>query len=325
MQLEVIRDANRLLQFAPEWSAFAKSQPSVTPFQLPEWLLTWWSHFGSDSPRVFVVRRQECVAVLPCFLHDWKGKRQLTLVGSGISDYLDPLLVASERCAILSCIRDELAATHDWDVCDWQDLASDTPLASLTENTEKHEEVICRELQFAGTFEDYWLELPRHLRRNVRRYGDKARQQGALEFHVAGSADRSLLHALIHLHGARWSARGEPGMIAANHSQEFLFEVAQRFAAQDMLRIFSLLYDGRTAAIILAFVYGGVVYGYLTGFDPTLKQFSLASVLLAESLRECWRQDLRAWNFCRGDETYKADWRGQAIRRCRLVLYPKRS
>jgi CelD/BcsL family acetyltransferase involved in cellulose biosynthesis len=327
LHLEVIRDPERLLQFAPEWSAFARSQPNVTPFQLPEWLLTWWSHFGSGSPRVFVFRERECVGVLPCFLHQWEGKRQLTLMGSGISDYLDPIFVASEEPAILSCLRQELAATEDWEVCNWQDLAYDTPLASLGEERwtlQRQEEVVCRVIEFEGAFEQYWEERPHHLQRSVR-YGDKALRDGSLEFHVTCCAEESSLQALIRLHSARWRAHGEPGTIAINHSEKLLSDIARRFAQENMLRIFSVCYQGQVAAMILGFVYQQVVHGYLTGFDPAYKQRSLASVLLRESVKDCWRQGVRAWNFGRGDEAYKSEWGAQAMRRCRLVLYPKRS
>ncbi len=54
---------------------------------MPEWLLTWWWHFGSGRLRVMVFRQMgEVAGVLPCFLHPWNGRRQLTLVGSGITD-----------------------------------------------------------------------------------------------------------------------------------------------------------------------------------------------------------------------------------------------
>jgi CelD/BcsL family acetyltransferase involved in cellulose biosynthesis len=327
LHLEVLRDPGRLREFAPEWSAFAEAQPDVTPFQTPEWLLTWWSHFGNGSLHVFVFRKgPECAGVLPCLLHRWRGRRQFTIIGSGISDYLDPLFIASEHAAILETLQQYLTAADDWDICDWQDLADNTPLASLQiGHVQKREEVICRQLDFGAAFDAYWSGRPRHLRRNIRRYTEKARQNGSLDFHVTCHPDERLLLRLIRLHTARWSARGEPGMIAANNSEDFLLDAARLFASRNMLRIYSLNFSGEVAAVILAFVHRQIAYGYLTGFDPAHKQYSLASVLLHDSIQECFGQRLLAWNFCRGDEPYKADWGGQAIRRCRLVLYPNRS
>jgi CelD/BcsL family acetyltransferase involved in cellulose biosynthesis len=268
------------------------------------------------------------VGVLPCFLHQWNGARQLTLMGSGISDYLDPVFVASRSPAILSCLREYLATNSEWDICDWQDLSYNTPLDALKRDVwglEKREEVVCSEAQLNENFESYWEQRPRHLRRNVRRYRDKATQDASLEFQVTSDADSDLLNALIDLHAARWSTKGEPGMVEANHSAEFLLDVAQCFAAKDMLRIFSLRCRGAVAAVILGFAYRGSLYGYLTGFDPAYRHFSPASILLCEALRDCCRQGLHAWNFCRGEEPYKAEWGAQPIPRCRIVLNRSRS
>jgi CelD/BcsL family acetyltransferase involved in cellulose biosynthesis len=328
LQFEIISEAERLRHFAPEWSALVEAQPHATPFQLPDWLMTWWSHFGSGSLRVFVFRNHDCVGVLPCFLHDWNGARQITLVGSGVSDYLDPPLAASHKCAVLSCLREQLAATCDWDVCDWQDLSYDTALEALAGGPitlQKREEVPGVEVRLSGKFETFWEERPRYLRRNTRRSGEKARPCGPLTFRMTAEPDPNLIHALVRLHTARWNATGKPGMIEANHTKAFLFDVTRQFAHTDMLRFFTLYYRGDVVAIILAFVYRRIVYEYLTGSDPAYKQFSFGSVLLYEAIRACYAQGFCAWNFCRGDEPYKADWGGQAIRRCRIVLQRKRS
>lgn len=272
---------------------------------------------------MYVFRDPGCIGVIPFFLHEWNGARQITLLGSGISDYLDPVLAPGRERDIVARLQDELVNTSDWEVCDWQDLAFDTPLQLLSGarlHLEKREEVVCTEVKLPTSFEQYWQQLPRHLHRNIRRYGEKARESGVLEFGVATDAQSDVLHALINLHTSRWRTRGEPGMIESNHSAAFLLHIARRFAAQDILRVFTLRYEGAIAAVILGFAYRNVLYGYLTGFDPKYSRFSLPGILLHESLRYCCENGFKAWSFCRGDEPYKTDWGAEAIRRCRLLL-----
>jgi CelD/BcsL family acetyltransferase involved in cellulose biosynthesis len=328
LHVEVISDFGRLLEFVPEWEAFALSHPDCTPFQLPVWLVTWWKHFGSGTLCVLAFRDSQLISVVPCFLHEWNGARQLTLIGSGISDYLDPLIAMRQQQKVADCLENELSTLAGWDRCDWQDLAFDTPLAAITADRfdlTKHEEVICSQARLPQTFEDFWHQRPRHLRRNVRRYAEKARQLAPLSFHVSTEAELCLIDSLVNLHTVRWRARGESGMIEANHSAAFLQDVAVRLAERNLLRIFSLRYNGRIAAIILAFVFNGSLYGYLTGSDPACKQLSVASILLHDALRYCCGEGMSAWNFCRGDESYKTDWGAEAIRRCRVLLEHKRS
>src|SRR5947209_123714 len=99
---------------------------------MPAWLFTWWEHFGSGELRVMVFREDgSVVGVLPLFLHEWNGCRQLSLIGTGISDYLDPLFVSACTPRIIERIAQELQSWTDWDICDWQDLSAETPLAVL--------------------------------------------------------------------------------------------------------------------------------------------------------------------------------------------------
>jgi CelD/BcsL family acetyltransferase involved in cellulose biosynthesis len=95
-------------------------------------------------------------------------------------------------------------------------------------------------------------------------------------------------------------------------------------AEAGILRI-SMQFNRAVAAVIIGFELNGKLYGYLTGSDPAYKQFSAGSILLANAIRRCCEQKVRTWNFCRGDEAYKAGWGAKAIPRCRVVIERKRS
>jgi hypothetical protein len=125
-RIEVLSD------FRDQWSAFVSRLPPETPFQTPEWLITWWEHFGSGCLRVMVFRQDtRIVGVMPLFLHEWNGRRQLTLIGSGMTDYLDPVFEPECIPQIVDRLGRELNSSADWDICDWQDLSVNTPLASV--------------------------------------------------------------------------------------------------------------------------------------------------------------------------------------------------
>jgi CelD/BcsL family acetyltransferase involved in cellulose biosynthesis len=275
---------------------------------------------------VFVFRDQQCVGVVPCFLHDWDGSRQITLAGSGISDYLDPILAPKFEEEIVAELGQQLRSTGDWDICNWQDLGRNTPFSWLASvfPLETRDETICSEVALPQDFDEYWQQRPRHLRRNIKRYSEKARAQGELKFEALTEARSELMNALLRLHTARWNAKGEIGMIAANRSGEFLSDIAQQFEKRDMLRLFTLTCGTDVVAVILAFACDGRVFGYLTGSEPAFHCYSVASLLLHESLRFCCAHGFRVWNFCRGDEPYKADWGARTVPRCRLLIHNSR-
>jgi CelD/BcsL family acetyltransferase involved in cellulose biosynthesis len=325
LTLEVMDSVSLLLDIEAEWSAFARTLPGITPFQLPQWLLTWWRHFGNGQLHVLVFHEKDAmVGIVPCFRHQWNGLRQLTLIGSGISDYLEPAIDSHHCPAILDRLRIHLEADMDWDVCDWQDLSSNTPLIALKSDgkfeSAASSDISCSEIRLSGTFEEFRNARPKDLKRNLRRYRTKAEALGNLRFEVAKEANPELMRALVDLHGAKWERRGEPGMIEANGSAEFLCEIAREFASRNMLRIFSLHFDGRIVAVIVAFSYEKRMFGYLSAFDPEHESLGFGRTLLFEALRYCYDNGYEAWNFLRGDEPYKFWWGAQLIPKSRVRL-----
>ena len=315
---EIIEDLPRLEAIVPAWCALAEAVPTATPFQLPPWQLTWWRYFGSGELRVFAWWKENAlVGLVPSFLHKWEGRRQLTLIGTGISDYLEPLLLPQAPQG-LPQLRTYLQSNTDWDLCHWQDLVADTPLHLLGGNLV--EDTICTEVPLLGTFENFWQSRPKDLRRNLRRYSERATATAPVTLHVSSQADDELLDALIHLHATRWEKRGESGTIAANHSADFLRDVAHQFAAHQMLRIFTVRFGGTVAALVLTFLHRNTVYSYISAFDPTHEILGFGRMLLYESFRYSFQQHYRAWNFCRGDERYKFSWGASPIEKRRLQL-----
>jgi CelD/BcsL family acetyltransferase involved in cellulose biosynthesis len=303
---ETIRDVNRLREFEPEWRGFLQRCSAPTPFQTPEWLLPWWTHFGSGVLHVLAFRcRGNVVGILPGFLHDWNSRRQLTLIGSGVSDYLDPVLDPAHTTEIMASLEDHLAGCSDWDVCDWQDLSAGTPLAFLGNAAG---DAPCTEVPMSLSWERFLASRPAELRRNLRVNRRKEEALGTVQFAASAASNHVLVEALIGLHTACWRARGLPGMIEQNGAGPFLRAVAGSLASRDMLRFFTICVDGKIVAIILALRNYSSLFGYLSGFDPVYAKYSFGQELIAQALRYAHDNRYRSWNFLRGVEAYKFEW-----------------
>lgn len=316
--IEVIDTIDRLREFQREWERFERAQGPSNPFQTPEWMLTWWSHFGSGKLHILAFRQgAELVGVLPCFLHRWNGRRQLTLIGTGVTDYLDPLLDARHSAAIVDALVSHLAHNAEWDICHWQDLSADTPLASICRC---EEDTPCSHVMLPANFGEFVATLPKVLRRNLRRDRNRAEAIGAVRFESTPDADPELLDALIALHAERWQEVGEPGTIAANRAEGFLREAAAALAGRGMLELFSLRFQERVVAVILAFRANHTLFGYLSAFDPKYAEYSFGREVLAQALSFAHSSGYREWDFLRGEEEYKTAWGTQPIAKRRLIL-----
>ncbi len=324
LTVKIIDSLADLLALKDEWLRLVEANGFLTPSQSPEWLLTWWKYFGSGRLRTFVFRSDGRLAgVVPCFLHEWEGKRQLTLMGSGVSDYLEPPIASGFDDEVLRAAGRILQDQDDWDVCNWQDLNADTPLAQLAGDgltVRAQDDTECSEILLTGDFNAYWAERPHGLRRNVRRYLEKARLVAEPQFVVSLEPETEVINALTTLHTARWQTRGEAGMIVENRSAAFILEVASVFANAGSLLLFSLRFQGRVVAVILAFLLGNTVFSYLSGFDPEYEALGFGRTLLYSSMQYAFEQRHHSWNFLRGNEPYKLEWGAKKIPKRRVII-----
>ena len=208
------------------------------------------------------------------------------------------------------------------DVCDWQDLSVETPLQALGEASD---DTPCSQIRFGRSFEDFLTERPKDLRRNLRRYKEKAEALGKVRFAVTSGADRELLDTLIELHAARWQRSGQAGTIESNHAAGFLRTVAGILARRDCLRIFTMHFKARTAAIVLAFHNETTIFSYLSAYDPEYERFGFGRELLLQALHYAQRRGYTRWNFLRGEEPYKFSWGAERIPKRRVVVERSRA
>jgi CelD/BcsL family acetyltransferase involved in cellulose biosynthesis len=317
--IELIQTAIGLESISAEWGEFVRAQAGSTPFHLPEWLLTWWRHFGSGALHVLVFRDSGRIrALLSCFLHEWEGRKQLTLVGAGITDYLDPLIEPGFEPEFVEGVRQYLDGMPEWQAVEWTDLSPSHPLFDMKGVLQKPG-LPCAEIPFAGSFEEFWSRRGKELRRNLRRYRDRAQQISPIQFEIHREGTPELIETLIRLHTKRWVSQGEPGMVEANQSAAFLKEVTERMSNAGVARFFALRFKGAVAALILAFPYKQKIFAYMSAFDPEFAALGLGRTLLYEALRSSYGEYL-AWNFLRGDEPYKAEWGAEFQARARLRL-----
>jgi|SRR5581483_8101701 len=316
--LELIESFDGLAKFLPQWSHFLTVIRPPTPFQTLQWLLPWGSHFASRRLYVMVFRvNDSVVGILPCFLHDWNGRRQLTIMGTGLSDYLDPVFDPRYSECNASVLAAHLERAPEWEVCDWQDLSAGTPLAILGPTCT---DVPCTAVRLSASFDQFISGRPHGLRRNLRRYRDKLESLGRLQFVASETADACLLDALVQLHRARWQRSSEPGIIDQNRAEAFIREAARSLAGCGMLRLFALYLDARIIAVILALRHSTTIFSYLSAFDPEYERFGCGRDLLGRAFEYAHTNAYRYWNFLRGEENYKITWGAEIIQKCRLTL-----
>ena len=324
LTLEVVRELAHLEQITAEWTRFAAGLEQVTPFQLPDWQLTWWRHFGAGRLHVMLFRSLDhLVGIIPCYQIEEQGRATLKLIGSGMASYLEPPIAPRQRTEVSSLLKGHLLANNAWQVCDWRDLESSSPLASLQLGdrfdlkTEPDGE--WSQLLIQGAFEQYWQGRSFSLRRNFLKYLDTTTVTERPRLEVVGQADPEFVNAVIRLQGDQAAAFAR----AKDGPAVFLSDLTRVLDDADMLRLFGLRYNRKLVAAMLAFAHRGTLYIFSSGHDPEFEALGFGRLLLFEALRHAFQQGYKAWNFMRGNETYKLLWGAQMTPTARIAIERK--
>ena len=74
------------------------------------------------------------------------------------------------------------------------------------------------------------------------------------------------------------------------------------------LRLFILRLDGRPAAALHGYQYGGVFSFYQAGFDPAFAKQSVGLVTMALAIKSAIEEGADEYDLLHGDEPYKYQW-----------------
>lgn len=328
LELTELTTIDQLEQLRPEWSALAGRCPWATPFQLPEWQLSWWRHLGGGALRAITLRRDgRLVALAPFFVygHAWEP-RHLSLLAAGVSDYEDLLSepeVTAEATALI--LRHVAEREPGWDVCEVQELRPGSTLlsapVSLGVSAVSSPSSICLILQLPATSGELNARLSSRFRRKLRMVTHRLERGGGFEYVLADDATViELMDALFQLHESRWNNLGEPGVLSDPRIRRFHEQVAAEMHAAGHLRLYALQHDNESIAVFYGFAYTGRMYSYLTGIEPSVGYFSPGTNLLRYVIERAIEDGLHEFDMLRGEESYKYLWGAVGRQNHRLTL-----
>jgi CelD/BcsL family acetyltransferase involved in cellulose biosynthesis len=333
LSIDELTSIEQLGGIRPQWRDLYDRCPWATPFQSPEWVESWLAHvYGGGAIWSLAVRRgSDLVALAPLYIHGTEedhGARQVSFLGTGVSDYLDIIADPQYAAAAADAVADYLASRADtWQLCDLQELRPDSLLLrtrfpeALGVHIEEGDP--CPVVALPETVEAFEGGLNGKFRKHLRYYLRRLSERAEVRFEEAAPATLGeLLDALLRLHQARWQERGELGVLAYEPLQQFHREVAASLLAKGELHMHALRAGGEIVAVAYGFVTHGRVYYYLGGFDPEWESFSVGSLIVRHSIEAAIRKGAREYDFLRKGETYKYRWGAQDRVNRRLVLSP---
>jgi len=320
--LQRVTARDGLERLRPEWEALWASLPDRTPFQHPAWACAWWDAFGSGELRVLVLREAGRVeGIAPMYRTTGAGRTgEIRLIGAGVSDYLDVLAAEARSDAVAVAIARELAGTaHAWTLCAFDHLRPgslllkvEAPPGTLDIRSDADP---CPVLDLPPTSDALQHGIGKHLARNIRYARRRAQALGGVTLErAAPDTMEEMLATLFDLHGARWSLRGEPGVLQDDDVRAFHRAAAPGLLAAGVLRMYALRIGTRRAAIHYGFHAGTRAYYYIGGFDPEFAALSPGKLITGAAIETAIEEGATTFDFLGGREAYKYEW-GAADRR----------
>jgi len=301
--LELIDSFAALEASAGEWRELCGRAPRATIFQTPEWLLPWWKHLGGGDIWSLALRSSGRLSALaPVFRHGMPGQnvRQISLVGAGITDYLDFIAEPEVARDFAILVREWLDTKRsEWDVVNLEELR---PGAVALGFGSPEPCSVCPVIDLPDSVERWEAALDSTHRRNVRH----ARAHGGFEYKQ--TTDAACFADFVRLHELSWRDRDQEGVVNTENLRGFYHEAAERLAAAGHLRMHLLEREGALAGAIFGMSYKSRGYAYLGGFDPLLRKLSPGTVLMWHAITCAISAGAQEWDLLRGAEAYKYLW-----------------
>jgi len=310
----VLADIAQLRAIADEWDGLYERCPGATPFQHPEWIISWAEIFLPERISVIEVRSGSMlVGLAPFLIYPRDGEHVLAFMAGGISDYLDPLIDPQCERQVVLAIFHAIQELDRWTTLDLTDLPANSVLhrTLLAQLATPHDQ--CSSLLLPKTPEELLQHFSRRQRANLRQARSRIQKAGGAIVETATQPTLTeFLEDLFRLHATRWLGDGQPGVLADEKVEAFHRKTAPLLLAKGILQLHRLRLHQQTIAVIYTLLDRTTAYCYLQGYDPDFAGLSPGTYLMFAVIEGAIASGITKFDLLRGQEGYKQHWRAQS-------------
>ena len=342
-----IRTVTSLDEFkglAQDWEQLLRTVPGHSLFLTWEWLYIWTKHYLGDSRlRILLMLddQERLVGIAPFYLRTTRAQgliplRELRFLGSETvySSYLDVIANEKQKRVVLQGLYRYLfnGTQGDWDILTFPEVPAESSTidiwSDLFDEAGKVGEIVsttcCPVIRLPGDVETYRAGLGRSRRYTLQRKMKCLQGAGRIEYSRATKPAEvgAALDSLIALHQQRWSTGSHAGVFASERTKRFHREIVQALSERGLVSIDLLKLDDRPLAAIYGFIYQGIYYFYLPGFDPAvLSKASPGLLLLSHRIEQAICDGEHTVDLLQGPQQYKLEWSNDLRRSMTLRYY----
>ena len=344
--VETIRDEDGLRALEPEWIALENEACNTLPFRTAAWTLAWWKHLRRQCPavrdhlslRALRTADGKLVGVAPLMITERPGRgfmrtRCLQFIGTdpNVTELRGGLWAPDHEHACLQALKAAVTGeASEWDWMIWNGIPADGAAETLNGGVRWNAYTRYYTLRLEGDWPTFKARLRRNVKESLRKCYNSLKRAGldhALEVVTNREEMKDALHGFFRLHAERASVPGSirhPNTFASPDARAFLVDVCERLSERGQARVFRLRVGGSVVATRVAFVMGGTLYLYYSGYDREFGKYSVMTTLVSEVIQRAFREGLDSMNLSTGHDVSKTRWGPRECLECDGVMVSPR-
>ena len=329
LDVTVLKTAAEFDALQREWDDLLEGSAQQVFFLRWHWVRSWWRFYApapADGQLLLVACRDaggRLVGLAPLYearrrFLGMRLVREVRFLGTGdlrISEHVDIIARRGSEAqvgrAVAECLRRSIA----WDrLLLWSVPATSTVFPHFREALGPGVTILVTDHAYIVDTSGDWEQTKRGFRHDLDRTLRSLGRDGTHDTRVQTMEElQPALDDLIHLHQARWVAKGQPGSFSYPGFEAFLREAAADSLARGRLGLWRLMIDGRCAAALIGFVDFGTVHYFQSGFDPD-SPHSLGRIIVGVAIRDSVAATgVRRFDLMGGEAGYKVDWTADTL------------
>ncbi|MES2304411.1 MAG: GNAT family N-acetyltransferase [Gemmatimonadota bacterium] len=346
IDIESLHSVQQLSTIMDEWRSLHEHGENSSPPLHPDWVMAWLDAYGQQycpdgSLRVLTGRSNgKLVAVLPLYLSSERvarvPARVLRFVSTGEAefeetcpDYLDMLCSSAHATEASAAMWRHIMASTDWQALDLLEMSVNSTFLAAAEPPGSPTPPIrldrgeCPRADIAQGVEGLLPQLSAKTRRNTRRLlRDVAADNLTLAIADTPASAASAFDDLVALHTARWKVDDKPGAFESPRFLTMHRNLALQWTESGRAILATLREQDRSIAVIYGFTQGQEFHFYQCGVTrerlASVHSPGIAANLLLMDVLST--RGITVYDFLRGGQSYKHDYRTNGTRLTRLRL-----
>ncbi|MDQ7065676.1 MAG: GNAT family N-acetyltransferase [candidate division KSB1 bacterium] len=330
MNVRVITDYQKV-NLRDQWNSLvAKCNDNF--FLTYEVVSAWWRHFSRNGRELRILlfeKGDELVGIAPFFTETirmasilpakcwyWLGVERLS------PDHMD-LIYSPEHAEELVDAFIQYLESHidEWDAIHLQFMREESAfLTALLKRIhgrkiflrKYHTGEVCPFISLPESYETFYEKLKGSFRYRLRRgYKEWQRRNFTFQYNDDSKKLAASFKNFVRLHQMRWQMQGKQGNFHLSNLIDFHQEILHSRDIPWKPVFFEIVNEHDVVASLYTFMSSSKFFYYQMGYDPKYRQNRLlpGKLLLDQAIRFAISKRLKEFDFLRGNERYKFEWK----------------